>query len=159
MYTFFSIFFLANVNYSTCPLFSQILSGLIIKSATCFFLCNLFFLWHMKSYTACLVDCLESWSAHDIVLELFLMCHYIIVHVLLCVLLRSLLFLKRTRSLTFFIIISDIRYICVSLSVLFSYLISSLLCRVCQREMLWTGTFEMSYWMIDWLISLVVLPG
>ena len=68
----------------------------------------------MKSYTACLVHwlaVLASWSAHDIVLELFLMCHYIILHVLLHVLLRSLLFLKRTRSLTFFSPIPHVRYI------------------------------------------------
>ena len=36
-------------------------------------------------------------------IALFLMCHYYILHVLLYVLLRSLLFLKRMRSLTFFI--------------------------------------------------------
>ena len=45
------------------------------------------------------------------VLELFLMCHYIILHVLLHVLLCSLFLLKRMRSLTFFIPISHVRYI------------------------------------------------
>ena len=60
---------------------------------------------------------LESWSAHDIVLELFLMCSYIISHVHLYVLLRSLLFLKRTRSLPFFIPFSHICYIYAIFSV------------------------------------------
>ena len=64
-------------------------------------------------YTATKKDCRTHvfWNRPtrlglDIILEqveLFLMCHYIIFHVLLNVLLRSLFFSKRTRSLTFFI--------------------------------------------------------
>ena len=40
------------------------------------------------------------------------MCHYIILHIFLHILLRSLFFLKRMQSSTFFIPISQVCYIC-----------------------------------------------
>ena len=107
-FTFFSILFLANVTEH--KLFNlSVTNSFVLNYKVCstFPLCNLylvtcFFRWFMKSYTAVwLVGCslLESWSAHDIVLELLVMYHYIILHVLLQVLLLSLLFFEKNGFL------------------------------------------------------------
>ena len=118
-YVLFNIIF-ANIILLIC-LFSQIDIGFNYK------VCNLFFFplelvffpfKHMKSYTACLVGCTRIlvgiWSAHDIIIELFLMYITIVtLHVLFLVLLRSVFLLKRMQriSSTFFIPISHVRYI------------------------------------------------
>ena len=75
--------------------FSQIDLGLNYKVCNFFSFATCFSLWHMKSYTACLVGCtrilIGSWYRTWIVSNLSL---YIILHVLLHVLLRFLFLLK-----------------------------------------------------------------
>ena len=116
----FQYYFWANVSERKfCHLSSFITNSFGLNYKVCnllIFFCNLFFfLWHMKSYTTCLVSCtrilIGSWYMVHTWIVFNVSLYNNRLHVLLHVLLRSLLFLKRTRSLTFFIPVSHVHYI------------------------------------------------
>ena len=109
-FTFFSILFLANVSERTFFILSYTIWMKIYENIqhSMDIYDEIFIIWHLIFLNLSIHWHLEfRYSIEYIVLN----CVTIILHVLFHVLLRSLLFLKRTRSLTFFIPISPVRYI------------------------------------------------